>query len=121
MLKTLFHAIRSYPEQALLLIYSTGVFAWLQTTSRAIFDQLGIQEDWINHIPQPFRNWAGSSLDSLQQIWNSSTWGWLIVSLIIIFVIRFIKGLLKFILILVVILGGLYLIWQNKEMLQGLV
>ncbi|MFX3975083.1 hypothetical protein ACJBXO_11700, partial [Streptococcus suis] len=65
--------------------------------------------------------WTGASLESMQTLLNSSAWGWLIVSMILMLVIRFVKGVIKFVIMLIIIGGGLYLLWQNKELLGGVV
>ncbi|HFI0429042.1 TPA: hypothetical protein ACGOZO_000983 [Streptococcus suis] len=43
------------------------------------------------------------------------------MSIILMMLIRFVKGLIKFVIMLIIIGGGLYLLWQNKELLSGLV
>jgi hypothetical protein len=56
----------------------------------------------------------------MESLLNSSAWGWLIVSMILLVIIRFVKGLIKFMIMVIIIVGGLYLLWQNKELLNGL-
>ncbi|HFU4216891.1 TPA: hypothetical protein ACGO8M_000265 [Streptococcus suis] len=121
MLRTIVNAAKRYPEQALLFIFNAGIFAWLQSTSRSIMEQIGIDSSWFDKIPEPIKAWTGASLESMQTLLNSSAWGWLIVSMILMMVIRFVKGLIKFVIMLIIIGGGLYLLWQNKELIQSLV
>lgn len=116
----IFKLIKQYPEQALLFLYNAGIFAWLKTSGQSTMDQLGITNDWLEKIPSPIRNLAGSSLAGMESLLNSSAWGWLIVSMILLVVIRFVKGLVKFIIMLLIIGGGLYLLWQNREILTQL-
>lgn len=120
MLRSLISTIKRYPEQALLFIYNAGIFAWLQTTSYTIMEQIGIDSSWFDKIPEPIKAWTGASLESMQTLLNSSAWGWLIVSMILMLIVHFVKGLFKFILTLAIILGGLYLFWKNKELINGL-
>ncbi|HFI0480913.1 TPA: hypothetical protein ACGOY0_001209 [Streptococcus suis] len=121
MLRSITNTIKRYPEQALLFIYNAGIFAWLQSTSHSIMEQIGIDSSWFDKIPEPIKAWTGASLESMQTLLHSSAWGWLIVSMILMMVIRFVKGLIKFVIMLIIIGGGLYLLWQNKELLSGLV
>ncbi len=120
MFNTLLTIIKRYPEQAVLFLYNAGVFAWLQTSGQAIMDQVGLSSDWLEKIPEPIREITGASVAGLQGILQSSAWGWLIVSMILMIAIRFVKGLIKFVIMLVIILGGLYLLWQNRELMQSL-
>lgn len=112
--------IKRYPEQVLLFVYNAGIFTWLKTSGQSIIDQLGVSADWLEKIPSPIRALAGSSLAGMETLLHSSAWGWLIVSMILLVLIRFVKGVIKFILMLIIIGGGLYLLWQNKELLSGL-
>lgn len=121
MFTSLINTIKRYPEQALLFLYNAGVFAWLQTSGRAILDQIGLDSNWLEKIPAPIREITGTSVAGLQGILQSSAWGWLIVSMILMIAIRFVKGVIKFILTLLILVGGAWLIWQNRELLQGLV
>lgn len=76
---------------------------------------------WLGgKIPAPVRDLAGNSLAGMESLLNSSAWGWLIVSMILLVIIRFVKGLIKFMIMVIIIVGGLYLLWQNKELLNGL-
>ncbi|HFI0932944.1 TPA: hypothetical protein ACGO1A_000224 [Streptococcus suis] len=113
--------IKRYPEQAFLLLYNAGIFVWLQSTSSAIVRQLGLTTDWLEKIPVPLRAMAGSSLTGMDNLLNSSAWGWLFVSMILMLIVRFVKGLIKFLILLIIIGGGLYLVWQHWELLQGFV
>lgn len=121
MFTRLINTIKRYPEQVLLFLYNAGVFALLQTSGKAILDQVGLDSNWLEKISAPIQEITGASVAGLQGILQSSAWGWLIVSMILMIVIRFVKGLIKFVIMLIIIGGGLYLIWQNRELLQGLI
>ncbi|HFR3798133.1 TPA: hypothetical protein ACHVHO_002144 [Streptococcus suis] len=120
MLRSLISMIKRYPVQALLFIYNAGIFAWLQTTSHTIMEQIGLDDSWADKIPAPLKALTGASMSAMQELLSSSAWGWLIVSMILMLIIRFVKGVIKFVLTVVIILGGLYLFWQNMELINGL-
>ncbi len=120
MLRSLISTIKRYPEQALLFIYNAGIFTWLQTTSHTIMEQIGLDSSWADKIPAPLKALTGASIGAMQELLSSSAWGWLIVSMILMVIVHFVKGMIKFILTLAIILGGLYLFWQNKELINGL-
>lgn len=113
--------LKNYPEQVFLLLYNTGIFVWLKSTSTAIVSQLGLTTDWLEKIPAPLRGLAGSNLTGLENLLQSSVWGWLIVSMILMIIVRFVKGLIKFLLLLIIIGGGLFLVWQHWELLHSFI
>lgn len=43
---------------------------------------------------------------------------WLIGSMMILWIIRFVKGIIKFVLFILIILLGIYLVMQNQEILH---
>ena len=124
MFKTLTNIIRRYPEQAVLFLFNTGVFAWLQVTGFAIATKLGFtavnSEILLNRVPSWLQFFASDSLDKLQNFFGSSAIVWLVISMILAIVIRFIKGLVKFIIFSLIIIIGILLILQNQHVLQNL-
>ena len=115
---------RRYPELFVLFFYNSGVFIWLQMMGNALLDKIGrtgVGEEFLSRIPQPVQVWIGSNLESVSSFLQSSAWAWLIVSMCILAFIRFVKGLIKWTLIAIVIGIGAYLLWQNKELLNSIV
>lgn len=121
MLKKFINAIIHYPEQAFLLLFNTGVFAWLQATGTSISEQIGLTNAWNQYVPDTIKNAVGASAPAVQAFFNHSAVIWLIGSMLILIVIRFVKGLIKFALVLLVILVGIYLIYRYQSILQQLV
>ncbi|SDB04156.1 hypothetical protein SAMN02910293_00197 [Streptococcus henryi] len=123
-MKTLGKIIKKYPEQALLFLFNTGVFAWLQTTGSFIAAKLGFKsiqtEVLLSYIPAWLRVLAGDSLEKLQSFFGSYALAWLAISMILAIVIRFIKGVVKFVIFVAIILIGALLIWQNQSILKNL-
>ena len=123
-MKTLGKIIKKYPEQALLFLFNTGVFAWLQTTGSFIAAKLGFKsiqtEVLLSYIPAWLRVLAGDSLEKLQSFFGSYALAWLAISMILAIVIRFIKGIVKFVIFVAIILIGALLIWQNQSILKTL-
>lgn len=123
-MRTLRKAISKYPEQVFLFLFNTGFFAWLQTTGSMIASKLGFSgikpvavlerlPDWLHFV-------AGDSLEKLQSFFGSWALTWLILSMSVLIIIRFIKGLVKFILFTAIIVIGVFLILQNQQVLQNL-
>lgn len=123
-MKRLGKIIKMYPEQALLFLFNTGVFAWLQTTGSFIAAKLGFKsiqtEVLLSYIPAWLRVLAGDSLEKLQSFFGSYALAWLAISMILAIVIRFIKGIVKFVIFVAIILIGALLIWQNQSILKTL-
>lgn len=123
-MKRLGKIIKMYPEQALLFLFNTGVFAWLQTTGNFIAAKLGFKsiqtEVLLSYIPAWLRVLAGDSLEKLQSFFGSYALAWLAISMILAIVIRFIKGIVKFVIFVAIILIGALLIWQNQSILKNL-
>lgn len=120
-MKTIFRFIMGNPLSVSLFLFNTGIFAWLQTTSTTILTNLNLQENLTQYIPAPILVFTGNSLSAVQAFVGNTAWAWLIFSMMILIVINFIKGLIKFIFVTVVLVVGLYLIWQNQEMIRGLI
>ena len=112
--------IKDNPLQAGLFLFNTGIFAWLQTTSSAILAQLGLKEPLTQYIPESILALTGDSVAAIQAYVGNAAWAWLIFSMIVLVIIHFIKGVLKFLFVLALVLIGLYLLYQNQEMIRSL-
>ncbi len=113
-MRTVLHLIKTYPQQAFLLAFNTGVFAWLQVTGQAILNQFGWSQSLMTNSPDWLQQLAGGSLNRLHSLISSGPIIWLIASLILTLVIRFVKGLIKWTLFILVLLVGLYLVGQYQ-------
>ena len=119
MFKTIFYFIRRFPEQVFLFVFNSGVFAWLWKSGTDIANQIGITEAWQNHVPAPIQAFFGENSQAIQGFFNNSAVMWLVGSMIILLVIRFVKGVIKFVLFALIIILGIYLIMQNQEILRS--
>ena len=116
----MFRLIKEFPLQAGLFLFNTGIFAWLQTTSSAILAQLGLKEPLTQYIPESILALTGDSVAAIQAYVGNAAWAWLIFSMIVLIIIHFIKGVLKFLFVVALIIIGLYLLFQNQEMIHSL-
>ena len=112
--------IKEFPLQVGLFLFNTGIFAWLQTTSSVILAQLGLKEPLTQYIPEPILALTGDSVAAIQAYVGNAAWAWLIFSMIVLIIIHFIKGVLKFLFVVALIIIGLYLLFQNQEMIHSL-
>lgn len=119
MIKTIFHLIRYFPEQVFLFVFNSGVFAWLWTSGNEIANQIDITETWQKYIPAPIQQFFGDNSQAIQSFFNHSAIMWLIGSMIILIVIRLVKGLVKLALFIIILFIGIYLVLQNQEILSA--
>lgn len=120
MLHRLLHIIRYYPEQAFLFVFNAGVFAWLQTTGAHIANQIGLTATWERYVPAIVKDVIGDSAPAIQAFFSHSAVTWLVGSMIILFIIRFVKGILKLLLMGSLVVLGIYLIYRYQTTLQNL-
>ena len=119
MLKSIFYLIRHFPEQVFLFLFNSGIFAWLWKSGSDIANQLGMTAAWETHVPAPIQAFFGENVETVQGFFQHSAIMWLIGSMIILWIVRFVKGMIKFVIFAVLILLGIYLILQNQSILNS--
>lgn len=119
MLHRIFQAIRYYPEQAFLFVFNTGIFAWLQATGSNIANQIDLTSAWNQYVPDVVKDFVGDSAPAVQAFFSNSAVTWLIGSMIILWALRFVRGLIKLALMALVIFLGIYLVYRYQATLQG--
>ena len=119
MLKNVFKVIRYFPEQVFLFLFNSGIFAWLWKSGSDIANRIGVTAAWREHIPAPIQSFFGENSQAVQGFFNHSAVMWLVGSMMILWVIRFVKGIIKLGLFALIILLGVYLVMQNQEILSS--
>lgn len=115
----MFRLMKKYPEQAVLLLFNAGVFGYLQNLNHQVANLTGFSAtDLSAHLPDWLINLVGNSYEQVSAFMASSAWSWLVISVILTLLIRFVKGVIKFVLFLLILAGGFYLIWQNQELIR---
>ena len=117
MIRNIFKIIRRFPEQVFLFVFNSSIFAWLWKSGSDIANHIGVT--WQQHVPAPIQNFFGQSSQAIQGFFNHSAVMWLIGSMMILWVIRFVKGIIKLGLFALIILLGVYLVMQNQEILNS--
>ena len=118
MIRNIFKIIRCFPEQVFLFVFNSSIFAWLWQSGSDIADRIGVTAAWQEHVPAPIQNFFGQSSQAVQGFFNHSAVMWLIGSMMILWVIRFVKGIIKLLLFVLIALLGVYLVMQNQEILH---
>lgn len=109
----------TYPEILALFFYNSGVFLWLQAQGQRLLDGMPPSDQWGSQLPAPLQEWTGSTVEGLAGLVQSSTWAWLICSMLVLWLIRLVKGLIKWTLIVLLLALGLYLLWQYGHILPS--
>lgn len=112
---------RRYPMQTFLFLFNAGVFTWLQTTGTMIANRLGLSGDgiWI-HIPNWVKTLTSHSIQSIQTLYGASGWSWLITSMLLTWLLTFLRGLMRAVLLILIVGLGLWLVYRHFELLQNL-
>ena len=112
---------RRYPMQTFLILFNAGVFTWLQTTGTMIANRLGLSGDsiWI-YIPTWVKTLTIHSIESVQTLYGASGWSWLITSMLLTWLLTFLRGLMRAVIIILLVGVGLWLVYRHFELLQNL-
>ena len=112
---------RRYPMQTFLFLFNAGVFTWLQTTGTMIANRLGLSGDgiWI-YISTWVKTLTSHSIESIQTLYGASGWSWLITSMLLTWLLTFLRGLMRAVIIILLIGVGLWLVYRHFELLQNL-
>ena len=112
---------RRYPMQTFLFLFNAGVFTWLQTTGTMIANRLGLSGDsiWI-YIPTWVKMLTSHSIESIQTLYSASGWSWLITSMLLTWLLTFLRGLMRAVIIILLVGVGLWLVYRHFELLQNL-
>ena len=112
---------RRYPMQTFLFLFNAGVFTWLQTTGTMIANRLGLSSDgiWI-YIPTWVKMLTSHSIESIQTLYGASGWSWLITSMILTWLLTFLRGLMRAVILILIVGLGLWLFYRHFELLQNL-
>ena len=112
---------RRYPMQTFLFLFNAGVFTWLQTTGTMIANRLGLSSDGIYiYIPTWVKMLTSHSIESIQTLYSASGWSWLITSMLLTWLLTFLRGLMRAVIIILLVGVGLWLVYRHFELLQNL-
>ena len=112
---------RRYPMQTFLFLFNAGVFTWLQTTGTMIANRLGLSGEgiWI-YITNWVKMLTSHSIESIQTLYGASGWSWLITSMLLTWLLTFLRGLMRAVILILIVGLGLWLVYRHFELLQNL-
>lgn len=114
---------RRYPMQTFLFLFNAEVLTWLQTTGTMIANRLGLSSDGIYiyiYIPTWVKMLTSHSIESIQTLYGASGWSWLITSMILTWLLTFLRGLMRAVILILIVGLGLWLVYRQFELLQNL-
>lgn len=112
---------RRYPMQTFLFLFNAGVFTWLQTTGTMIANRLGLSGEGIwTYIPNWVKMLTSHSIESIQTLYGASGWSWLITSMLLTWLLTFLRGLMRAVILILIVGLGLWLVYRHFELLQNL-
>ena len=92
------------PGQSALFLYNAGVFSWLKTNAKGIVDLSQITDGPLSWLPLEY-------LDSAKSFLQTFPYGWLILSFIGTMLLRHVTRMVKNIIVLIIVFGGIYFMY----------
>ncbi|MGT2666595.1 hypothetical protein ACVRYP_04675 [Streptococcus rifensis] len=111
-MKYLKQLIFVYPQQALLFFLNTGLFLTFRLQMANLAQTTGLADFYNNYAPLWLQNMTAGSLDRFQTFLQNSSWAWLVASLILLILWRWLSKLLRTILMLALLVLAGWLIWK---------
>ena len=122
MLHYLKRTFSRYPYQSLLAIYNLGVFAYIKAIGNSIAAVIPIQtqqlQNFLTTLSQnQYLSWIPRLIDmnNIRDFFANSPYRWLVVSLIVSFGLSLLGRLMRFVLTVIIVAVGLYLIYVYSK------
>lgn len=122
MLHYLKRTFSRYPYQSLLAIYNLGVFAYIKAIGNSIAAAIPIQtqqlQNFLTTLSQnQYLSWIPRLIDmnNIRDFFANSPYRWLVVSLIVSFGLSLLGRLMRFVLTVIIVAVGLYLIYVYSK------
>lgn len=111
-----------YPYQSLLAIYNLGVFAYIKAIGNSIAAAIPTQtqqlQNFLTTLSQnQYLSWIPRLIDmnNIRDFFANSPYRWLVVSLIVSFGLSLLGRLMRFVLTVIIVAIGLYLIYVYSK------
>ena len=122
MLSYLKRTFTRYPYQSFLAVYNLGVFAYIKSIGNSIAASLPTQtqqlQNFLTTLSQnEFLSWIPRFIDmnNIRDFFANSPYRWLVVSLIVSFGLSLLGRLMRFVLTVIIVAIGLYLIYVYSK------
>ena len=74
---------------------------------------------WI-YIPTWVKTLTSHSIEGIQALYGASGWSWLITSMLLTWLLTFLRGLMRAVITILLVGVGLWLVYRHFELLQNL-
>ena len=122
MLHYLKRTFSRYPYQSLLAIYNLGVFAYIKAIGNSIAAAIPSQtqqlQNFLTTLSQnQYLSWIPRLIDmnNIRDFFANSPYRWLVVSLIVSFGLSLLGRLMRFVLTVIIVAIGVYLIYVYSK------
>ncbi|MGT2784844.1 hypothetical protein [Streptococcus merionis] len=117
MLKTIKFLILTYPQQVLIFLLNSSLFIWIRVSLAQLSHQTGLDNLYQLYAPTWLQGLTDNSFERFLAFMETSSWAWLVASLILIMVWRWLSRLLRTLFLLALLAFALWFIWQNQAWL----
>ncbi|MDQ0221913.1 hypothetical protein [Streptococcus moroccensis] len=112
-LKNLFFV---YPQQVLLFILNTGLFLTFRWQMANLAQTTGLADFYDQYAPFWMQNMTAGSLERFQVFLETSSWAWLVASIILLILWRWLSKLLRTVFMFGLLILAGWLIWKLQLM-----
>lgn len=111
--------VQRQPLEVFLCFFNSGIFVWLMVTTRMMLSRIGFHNLAIlDAIPSWILRMGNQSLLPIRALVSQLPWFWFFFSFLLTIIAHFVKGVIRTILIVVIVILGLYLLYKNWHLLQ---
>lgn len=122
MIRFFTRTFKRYPYQSFLAIYNLGIFAYIKSIGNTIASSLPAQtqqmQNYLNSLSQnEYLSWIPHFIDmnNIRDFFANSPYRWLAISLIVSFALTLLGRLMRFIITVIVVIVGLYLVYVYSK------
>lgn len=120
-MKTLRTVIFTYPQQVILFLLHSSIFIWLRLMTSRLLETSGLTSFYETHAPANLKLWTAGSFDKLINFLETSSWAWLVASLILIMIWRLLSKIVRSLLLFLFLGLAGWLIWLHQDLLSQLI
>lgn len=113
-MKTLRYLAHLYPQQLLLLLLNSSLFIWLRVSLSNLLETSGLAETYALYVPDWLKSLTDNRFSAFEDFLKTSSWAWLVASLILILVWRWLSRLFRFVFLLALLSIVAWFIYKSQ-------
>lgn len=119
-MKVISYPFTVYPHQAVLLTVNSSIFTHLHFTAAQFLNQSDVMQAYNQYVPDWLKQLTGNSVVNFQSFIERSSWTWLVATIVLVLIWKFISKVLKIIFTIIILVLGIWLLWQQNLLHQFL-